>query len=43
MMRIITGRARGARLASLEGENTRPTAERVKEMLLEEKARREKA
>ena len=31
MMRIITGRARGARLASLEGENTRPTAERVKE------------
>ena len=31
MMRIITGRARGVRLASLEGENTRPTAERVKE------------
>ncbi len=31
MMRIITGRARGVRLASLEGETTRPTAERVKE------------
>lgn len=31
MMRIITGRARGVRLASLEGENTRPTSERVKE------------
>lgn len=31
MMRIITGRARGVRLATLEGEQTRPTAERVKE------------
>ena len=31
MMRIITGKARGVRLATLEGENTRPTAERVKE------------
>ncbi len=31
MMRIITGRARGVRLASLEGENTRPTSERAKE------------
>lgn len=31
MMRIITGRARGTRLATLAGENTRPTAERVKE------------
>lgn len=31
MMRIITGSARGTRLLSLEGENTRPTAERVKE------------
>lgn len=31
MMRIITGRARGTKLYSLEGENTRPTAERVKE------------
>lgn len=30
-MRIITGTARGTRLATLEGENTRPTAERVKE------------
>lgn len=31
MMRIITGRARGVKLLSLEGEQTRPTAERVKE------------
>lgn len=31
MMRIITGRARGVRLLSLEGEQTRPTAERTKE------------
>ncbi len=31
MMRIITGKARGIRLATLEGEATRPTAERVKE------------
>lgn len=31
MMRIITGRARGVRLATLEGEATRPTAERTKE------------
>ena len=31
MMRIITGRARGAKLNTLEGENTRPTAERTKE------------
>ena len=31
MMRIITGSARGVRLASLEGLATRPTAERVKE------------
>ena len=31
MMRIITGRARGIRLKTLEGETTRPTAERVKE------------
>ena len=30
-MRIITGRARGVKLCSLEGEQTRPTAERVKE------------
>ena len=30
-MRIITGSARGIRLATLEGEATRPTAERVKE------------
>ncbi|MBE6545875.1 MAG: 16S rRNA (guanine(966)-N(2))-methyltransferase RsmD [Ruminococcaceae bacterium] len=30
-MRIITGSARGVRLKTLEGENTRPTAERVKE------------
>ena len=33
MMRIITGRARGVRLATLEGEATRPTTERVKEAL----------
>ncbi len=31
MMRIITGTARGVRLTTLEGENTRPTSERVKE------------
>ncbi len=31
MMRIITGSARGTKLETLEGENTRPTAERVKE------------
>ena len=31
MMRIITGRARGMRLKTPEGEHTRPTAERVKE------------
>lgn len=30
-MRIITGKARGVKLFTLEGENTRPTAERVKE------------
>ncbi|MCI8387311.1 MAG: 16S rRNA (guanine(966)-N(2))-methyltransferase RsmD [Clostridiales bacterium] len=32
-MRIITGSARGTKLATLEGENTRPTAERVKEAI----------
>ena len=31
MMRIISGRARGIRLATLEGDNTRPTSERAKE------------
>ena len=31
MMRIITGKARGVRLDTLEGVETRPTAERVKE------------
>lgn len=31
MMRIITGKARGVRLKTLDGENTRPTSERVKE------------
>ncbi len=30
-MRIITGSARGTRLAALEGEITRPTSDRVKE------------
>ncbi len=33
MMRIITGRARGVRLATLSGENTRPTSERAKEAI----------
>jgi len=32
-MRIVTGAARGARLETLDGEATRPTAERVKEAL----------
>jgi len=32
-MRIITGKAKGTRLITLEGEATRPTAERVKEAL----------
>ncbi len=31
MMRIITGRARGIKLETLEGDNTRPTSERAKE------------
>ncbi len=31
MMRIITGKARGVRLVSPEGDHTRPTAERTKE------------
>ncbi len=31
MMRIITGKAKGVHLVTLEGESTRPTAERVKE------------
>lgn len=31
MMRIITGKARGTQLYTLNGEKTRPTAERVKE------------
>lgn len=31
MMRIITGKAKGVRLATLEGDHTRPTTERVKE------------
>lgn len=33
MMRIITGRARGVKLNTLEGENTRPTSERAKEAI----------
>ena len=32
-MRIITGSARGAKLITLEGEATRPTAERTKEAI----------
>ena len=31
MMRIITGSAKGKKLLSLEGDNTRPTSERIKE------------
>lgn len=31
MMRIITGRARGIKLDTLQGDNTRPTSERAKE------------
>lgn len=31
IMRIITGKAKGIRLKTLDGENTRPTSERVKE------------
>lgn len=31
MMRIITGKAKGIKLASPEGESTRPTSERTKE------------
>ena len=30
MMRIITGKAKGKKLATLEGEATRPTSERIK-------------
>ena len=33
MMRIITGRAKGVRLETLDGMATRPTSERVKEAL----------
>ena len=33
MMRIITGKARGTKLKTLEGEATRPTSERCKEAL----------
>ncbi len=33
MMRIITGRARGVQLVTLEGEMTRPTSERAKEAI----------
>lgn len=33
MMRIITGTAKGKKLLSLEGENTRPTSERIKEAI----------
>lgn len=33
MMRVITGAARGIRLETLPGNDTRPTAERVKEAL----------
>ena len=33
MMRIITGRARGIKLETLEGDATRPTSERAKEAI----------
>ena len=33
MMRIITGKAKGIKLKTLEGDHTRPTAERVKEAI----------
>lgn len=33
MMRIITGKAKGKRLLTLEGSDTRPTAERAKEAI----------
>ena len=33
MMRIITGKAKGIKLNTLEGDETRPTAERVKEAI----------
>ncbi len=33
MMRIISGSARGTRLTTLDGDNTRPTLERTKEAL----------
>ena len=32
-MRIISGTARGTKLYTLEGKNTRPTLDRVKEAL----------
>ena len=32
-MRVISGRARGKKLVALEGMNTRPTLDRVKEAL----------
>ena len=32
-MRIISGKARGTKLYTLEGENTRPTLDRVREAL----------
>ena len=31
MLRIVTGTAKGKKLKTLEGENTRPTSERIKE------------
>ena len=33
MLRIITGKAKGKRIETLEGEATRPTSERIKEAL----------
>lgn len=34
-MRIISGEKRGRKLVTLEGENTRPTLERVKQMMFD--------
>ncbi len=33
-MRIIGGKARGTKLYTLEGENTRPTLDRVKRIVI---------
>ena len=40
-MRVITGSARGRKLLTLEGEDVRPTTDRVKEAVLWLKPREE--